>query len=184
MKRYIIIMLLIAMAATAMARQPKRGYRGFLDWNNDIATERYDDDLKITNYYSGISTSHGYQFNPNIFLGVGIGVENYRSLNRYIIPAYLHLRTDQKFGIFTPFGEVRIGYNLTDGGGIYFSPAIGYRFNWGRKLGVNLGVGLTVKGNKVDIYEFSYYDGTYISQSLKRKNETKCLFAIRLGIDF
>ena len=188
-KNRLIALLTAFIALGAFARQPEKGYRGFIDWNNDFTsyTEFLPGNKKIY-YYSGISTSHGYQFNSNLFLGAGLSVEHCRRDNSYIVPLFLQIRTDQKFGRFTPFGDLRAGYSLTDGGGIYISPSVGYRFNWGRKLGINIGFGVTIKGSKIDMYDINpevnpetgYLSYKYIGTA----HNTKTMFAIRLGIDF
>lgn len=186
--------MLFAMGLMAIARQPERGYRGFVDWNNDLTWyTTYDmgsSMLKTSElyYYSGVSTSHGYQFNPHLFFGAGVGVESYVYADEYIVPVFLDVRTDQKFGGFTPFADLRIGASLTDGGGFYLSPSIGHRFNWGRRVGLNLALGFTLKTGKIDVFNItpvdnifgSYWDMQYIGQ----KTRTKMMFAVRLGIDF
>lgn len=78
-----LLLLIAAMAVlpfTASALQPQRGYRGFVDWSNSakfdmgflsIENEPGDD----TEIFTGISTSHGYQFNNWLYVGGGVGFE-------------------------------------------------------------------------------------------------------------
>lgn len=102
-----------------------------------------------------------------------------------MLPFYVNARTDWKFGKFTPFGDVKLGYNLTGGGGVFFSPSIGYRFNWGRKLGINLGVGYTLKGYKSAVYQvIESPDGYQIIEEIGTRNRNQSYFTVRLGIDF
>ena len=139
----------------------------------------------VTYFYTGVSTSHGYQFNPNLFLGAGLSIEYNKHSDSFIVPVFLQVRTDQKFGKFTPFGDLRLGYSCTDGGGIYASPTIGYRFNWGRKAAINIGVGMTVKGSSYDVFDIVTGDDGY--QYMKyagRSHQTKLMFAFRIGFDF
>ncbi|MDE6381202.1 MAG: hypothetical protein K2L11_12085 [Muribaculaceae bacterium] len=152
MKRAFILSAAIAIAVfSASARQPERGYRGFVDWSNRYYTHS-NQYWSYTQYYTGISTSHGYQFNPWLFAGAGIDFEvkpyDIPNLNfyDYKLSLFTEGRTDLKFGIFTPFADVRIGYNANsqEDGNLYFSPFIGYRFNWGRKIGLNVGIGYTL----------------------------------------
>lgn len=188
MRRILFITLAVMIAFTASSRQPQRGYRGFMDWNNSlIERPGFLPADKNHYYYSGISTSHGYQINPMWFVGAGISVESNKKFGTltYIIPVFLQGRADFKLGKFTPFVDARIGYSLTDGGGIYFSPSIGYRFNWGRKLGINVGVGATIKGNKHDLFgETISPEGytIYVKTGSYRDHET--YFSFRVGIDF
>ncbi len=98
---------------------------------------------------------------------------------------FLQGRADFKLGKFTPFVDARIGYSLTDGGGIYFSPSIGYRFNWGRKLGINVGVGATIKGNKHDLFgETISPEGYTIYVKTGSYRDHESYFSFRVGIDF
>ncbi len=188
-KTILIALMLALIASVANAHQPEKGYRGFIDWNNDLTTytEFYHGN-RVTYYYSGASTSHGYQFNPSIFLGAGISAERCSRNSNYIVPLFLQIRTDQKFGRLTPFGDLKIGYSLTDGGGIYLSPTLGYRFNWGRRLGINLGLGVTVKGSKIDMYdinpEIDPSTGYLMYKYIGTEHHTKVMFAFRVGIDF
>lgn len=189
MKRILLLFAIAAVSIGAFALQPQCGYRGFIEWEN--STRRYlqlmDPNKKELHTYSGVSTSHGYQFNPNFYLGAGLTVQRNNYFNDWILPVFLQVRTDQKFGVFTPFGDMRIGYSLTDGGGIYFSPMVGYRFNWGRKLGINVGLGLTVKQVTYDIYDLVYNENGYWMTSVKtgkKGHYTDTYFSFKIGIDF
>ncbi|MDE7351214.1 MAG: hypothetical protein K2N25_09110 [Muribaculaceae bacterium] len=146
MKRTIFASSAILLAAICtFARQPERGYRGFVDWTNRI----YNNTTykKHTNFCPGIATSHGYQFNSWLFAGAGIDYTlsdcgyymygddgNFKyhhsyDPHNYYLSIFGDLRTDLQFGKFTPFGDVRLGWNASSQGTVYFSPTIGYRFN-------------------------------------------------------
>ena len=184
MKRNFILIPGLLLVLTAMARQPHRGYRGFVDASNDVRRTQVFTG-STTSYYSGLQTSHGYQFNPWLFAGAGIGVEYCQKFDSYIIPAFVQGRVDLRLGKLTPFGDVRVGYNLSEGGGAYFSPHIGYRFNWGRKVGINVGAGLTLQGYTAAVYDVrlspeGYWTMNYIGDS----KECNVYFSFRLGLDF
>ncbi len=189
MRRIFITMILAAVTLMASARQPERGYRGFAEWNNSITSYEFyywTGEKSETCYFSGISTSHGFQFNPNFFLGAGLSIEHSRKYNGYILPVFIQARTDQKFGKYTPFGDLRAGFSLTDGGGPYLSPSVGYRFNWGRKCGVNISAGLTLKWSHVDEYDIAQTpdgEGWYVTD-VKTRFDSKAFFSFRIGIDF
>lgn len=100
-------------------------------------------------------------------------------------PVFLQGRIDLKFGKFTPFGDLRLGANLAEGAGVYFSPTIGYRFNWGRKMGVNLGAGLSLAGYRAEHYEITVSDQNSLDfQYTGTHNHLRAYFSFRLGIDF
>ena len=103
----------------------------------------------------------------------------------WFIPAYAVGRIDLKFGKFTPFGDIKLGANLSNGGGIYFSPSIGYRFNWGYKVGLNIGVGLSLIGYQARVYDMT--DGnwsSFESHYIGTKHHANPYFSFRVGFDF
>lgn len=184
MKRLITITFLALATVLSYGRQPQKGYRGFLEWSNDIRSENFDG-CHFNSLYTGFSTSHGYQINPTFFVGAGLAMEKCGNLNNWIAPVFVQGRADFDFGGFTPFGDVRLGVNMAEGVGAYFSPTIGYRINWGRKAGVNLGVGLGIAGYKVEYYEGSYIGpGDYEIHYVDTKRRTRSYFSFRIGIDF
>ncbi|MDE6557209.1 MAG: hypothetical protein K2K55_09655 [Duncaniella sp.] len=193
MKRYLILILAaLLFCQMAEARQPQRGYRGFFEWSNSLRSEEmgypYNGGLILyreNTYYTGFSTSHGYQINPMFFVGAGLGMEMCTDFDNWIVPLFVEGRADLQFGKFTPFGDIRLGANLSEGTGVYFSPTIGYRFNWGRKMGVNIGAGLSLAGYKAYHYDIIMDDpGTFNMVYLGTKNHVRAYFTFRVGIDF
>lgn len=186
-KSILTLSLILLTAVSAFAGPPQRGYRGFAEWDNGITSYPQVDDSRKTVWFTGVSTSHGYQLNPNLFVGAGLMVEKSTQFGFWTLPVFTQVRTDQKWGKFTPFGDLRIGYNCCDGGGIYFSPTVGYRFNWGRRMNLNLGIGLTLRGSSIKQYNIEYdpddNEMAYISY-IGKKHQTKAMFTIRVGIDF
>ncbi len=204
MKRLFFATLAILLTAIcAVARQPERGYRGFVDWTNRINHGSYSYKGN-TNYCPGISTSHGYQFNRWLFAGAGLdytlddcsyykyGEDGkfhhhlHYDPHNYYLSIFAHGRTDFQFGKFTPFADVRLGWNATSDGTVYFSPSIGYRFNWGRKVGINVGVGYTLDGYRYERHvEGMTPEGFLIFVPTgEHFNYNKSSFTFRIGIDF
>ena len=192
MKRFSFIFLILIFCLPLFAKQPQKGYRGFLDWSNSIKNYDLPPLGRVTDYYTGVSTTHGYQINSWVFAGVGIDYEYYSDAGLHILAPYFDCRSDMKFGKFTPFADVRIGYNYSDGlditaekGGLYFSPSIGYRFNWGWKIGVNVGVGITLKGRKLDVIEIvPLPDNGWWGNKIGEKTNYQTFFSFRVGFDF
>ncbi len=188
MKRYLIYFFVIAFLATSVnAKELKSGYRGFFEWDNHLT--RYDEWIPgngATYYYTGISTSHGYQITPYIFAGAGLAIDYCGRDESLQMPLFLKLRTEQRFGRFTPFADLRGGYTLSDGDRWNLSPTIGYRFDWGRKVALNIGVGATVDFREVEIYDVcldestGYWTLSHAGQDIR----SKLLFTFRVGIDF
>ncbi len=202
MKRTLIAFFAILLTASCgFARQPERGYRGFVDWTNRIYNNDYDNH---TDFCPGLSTSHGYQFNSWLFAGVGIDYSledcgyyiwnqndkqhyhlHYDPTN-YFLSIFADVRTDLQFGKFTPFADLRIGLNANSYGTLYLSPSIGYRFNWGRKLGVNIGIGYTLDAYRYEIYDYGVSTDGYniFVPTGKYRNFNQSSFTFRVGIDF
>lgn len=187
MKRQIITFLAIAsITISAIARQPARGYRGFIDWNNSYRTTAvWGPSDRISTFYTGFSTSHGYQLNPMFYIGAGLDYEYCSKISSNILSLFAEGRADMQLDRYTPFGDIRLGYNFASGGGVYFSPSIGYRFNWGRKAGINLGLGLTLQGYSADVYEIiNNPNGYVISTKIGTHHGAVAFFSFRVGIDF
>ena len=64
MRRYLTLMAIVMIALSAMARQPRKGYRGFVDISGEYRSERFEpQDYRFRTIALGLSTSHGYQIN-------------------------------------------------------------------------------------------------------------------------
>lgn len=158
MKHIFTLILAVMLPLTTVARQPERGYRAFVDcsatFNLDIALYGGPTDSYV---WLGGSTSHGYQFNEWLYVGGGIGYETVLAPNarrpKRIFPVFADARADLAFGRFTPFADIKLGANFTRGAGMYFSPTIGYRFNWGRHTAINFAIGATFFGRQFHRYE-------------------------------
>lgn len=194
MKKNLILALALALAAAlpAAARQPQRGYRGFAEWSSSVRSEKFGSwdtegkvgTLRETLFHTGFTTSHGYQINPMFFVGAGLGMERDK-YDSWVAPVFLQGRADFEWGRLTPFADLRLGANCSQGAGIYFSPSVGYRFNWGRKTGLNLGAGLSLYGYSAHSYDLNLTDeGEWDYTYLGRRHGVKPCFSFRLGVDF
>lgn len=195
-----LIVLFVVLPFYASALQPQRGYRGFVDWSNSakidmgfLSIENQSGDE--TEIFTGISTSHGYQFNNWLYVGGGTGFEynldwkafenEYDENARYIIPIFVECRLDAKWRRFTPYFSVRLGANVADNGGVYFSPTVGYRFNWGRRSAINLGLGLTLFGYRSSYTEHIMQpDGGIDLGPTIHYQAHVVRFSLRLGYEF
>lgn len=193
MKKTLFTALLILSTFIAAARQPEKGYRGFVDGSVTLNTEiSFFGDGGPSNSYLwlGGSTTHGYQFNPYLFVGGGVGYETVVAPrdNRpsRIFPVFADVRTDLKFNRFTPFADVKLGVNFTRGAGLYFSPTVGYRFNWGRRTAINFGIGMTMFGRRMELKEhiFAPEGGIIGSEVVGHYHGVEVHPTFRLGIEF
>lgn len=187
MKRFLFLLsILCCLTCSVKGEKLQPGYRGFVDWSNSMRSYQLWEFLNKTDYYTGVSTSHGYQFNNWFYAGAGMDFEYCTNENKFILAPFIDGRADLTFGKITPFGDIRVGYSVNDGGGIYFSPSIGYRFNWGNKIGLNFGLGLTLKGYNKDLQDAVYYPemGWWDFITVGKYRGCYAFFSFRLGIDF
>lgn len=189
-------MLVAASTISAMALQPQRGYRAFVDWSNylDLNLGFLGGDPGSSRVFTGFTTSHGYQFNDWLYVGGGAGMEynlswkkygNNDGESRFIVPVFAEARLDARWNRFTPYFSAQLGANLSDHGGIYFSPMVGYRFNWGRKSAINFGLGATIFGRRYSYHEhINSPDGGIVEGPEVHYQGTLVKFTARLGFEF
>lgn len=140
-----------------------RGYKAFLNFGYSVGIGSQAEDAG--NVF--LSTTHGYQFCPNFYLGAGTGLHYYTSIDHFEIPIFVDARVDfrDEFSMmrkFTPFLDFKVGYAVFDKRGLYLCPMVGARMQMGRN-GLNFGLG-------------------YTSQSLYSENHGG--ITIQVGIDF
>ena len=198
MKRLLAILLLAITTLSSWSLQPERGYRGFIDSNNflDINMGFLVGGGSDSYVSTGFTTSHGYQFNSWLYVGGGTGFVynlNWKPLaqahkndkSRYVIPLFAEVRLDAKWNRFTPYFSAQVGANVAERGGFYFSPMIGYRFNWGRRSAINIGLGATLYGNTYSYLDHTYVPGVgHIDEAVKRYDGNVVSFTARLGFEF
>lgn len=126
-------------------------------------------------------------------MGGGAGYEynlnwkkyHHRDESRYVIPVFAEARLDARWNRFTPFFSVRLGANLAEHGGIYFSPTVGYRFNWGRKSAINFGLGVTLYGKWWSYQDYiESPDGGHVLGPETSYRGTVTKFTVSLGYEF
>lgn len=188
MKKLSLLLLLTLVSVFSIhSKDLEKGYRGFVDWNIEFGSYkayRYIDNTNLTNTEEyrasymlyGVSTSHGYQFNPHFFLGAGVWIQAAGGdvwRHKIELPVFLHGRTDWTFGKVPLYFDLRVG--LSRGARqlkavedrLLITPSIGYRLDWDRRVSANFGIGLSLHGGK----QTSNF--TFVS-----------LPAIRFGIEF
>lgn len=169
MKRNLLVITIITLwCLNAFAKEPVKGYRGFVELNADIAWVSTPYYVSISGSHNslryknetfclyGISTSHGFQFNSRWFIGAGVCIQsntNQIPSNIYLsVPVFLQGRTDWTIGKVPLYADLRIGRTISGSSTrygqdkVFVSPAIGYYFNWGRRVSANVGIGMSVHG--------------------------------------
>ena len=159
---------------------PRRGYKGFIDLGFSLGIN--DDDWSYRDDKFEFTTSHGYLFNPHLFVGLGIGLnyyvghydENYYPYDdedRFEVPFFAHIRTHFLNRRIAPFADAKLGYILTDENGVYFSPSVGCRFARSNRSAFWVSLGFSL---------IRYDDSRYHYN----RNYDKEAFTMRVGWDF
>lgn len=198
MKKALILFTFFLLAIGVKAEDLSRGYRGFLDWDNNVMSEHSGGSAsyKITYWNTGVSTLHGFQFNPHFYLGAGFAIGRRLAFDKYDYEdnstwgqLMIDARTDQTFGKFTPYADLKFGVwlNYWSGSGPFLTPSVGYRFHIVRKLNLNVGLGATMLWWSEGSWSTPVYDGAgniVGSKSHSGKTYLKGMFNFRVGIDF
>lgn len=143
------------------------GYKGFVDLGYGIGTG----DFKTGRVE--FSTTHGCQFAPYFFAGIGAGVNYFHDDSSVNIPIFADFRGTLPIPNtkVAPFLDLRLGYSILDVEGFYFSPSVGCRIATSEKCGVNIGLGYELQKVKID-----YYFGS--------ESVTAGAITIKIGYDF
>ena len=171
MKNFLFVAL-IALLTSTTSRAVEPGYRGFVDYGFLYGTGDFSEST-----LNEISTTHGYQIFPQLFVGAGVSVHLYKfdgSGIRYNLPVFGDIRWDILQTKFSPFVDFKGGYSVAgEFTGGYVSPSVGCRMALGEKLGINLGVGYTYMKTGYAWTWRSYYSDINMTG-----------VNIRLGLDF
>lgn len=166
------------------------GYRGLIDVGYTVGVGDYD-----FNRYE-LNTSHGYQFNPFFFLGVGTGLHymseyetagssiglDYRK-SKTDIPVFANIKCSMSKSKYAPFIDLKGGKYLTNNGGLYANISAGLRIATNEKNALNLSIGYTLQE-----LEFETFDRFLGSNSMAYSRKGRVLetegITIKLGYEF
>ena len=119
----------------------QQGYRAFFDINYTKGCGRFG-----LNRF-GFSTTHGYQFMPFLFAGIGVEYQRYNEEDNSKLrtfTTYADLRSEFLKSNFTPYVELRAGYTFKKNMGFFFNPQVGFRFGLSKaqpRLALNVSLG-------------------------------------------
>lgn len=158
-----------------------RGYVGFAGLDYGYCTGDFNNFLNF-----GFSTVHGYQINPYIFVGAGLGLYMWGEYRGgYIdlsVPMFFAARFTPLKKPITPFVDMRIGYAAGKVDGLYFNPYVGIRIGIRKSFAAYIGLGYQlqkmegVKDMKIN------YDTGKVSYT---KTKVNCnAVALRVGFEF
>ena len=166
------------------------GYHGFVDLGYTIGVGDYTFDR------FELSSTHGYQFNPYLFLGGGVGfhfMQKYETPYMDIplnsrdfmidIPVYAETRITFINGNISPFISGRGGYYFTHNGGIYLNASVGCRFAVSTNHAINVFVGYSNEKLEFETFERFTSSSSMNYSTEKRKLSTEG-FSIKVGYEF
>ncbi|MCM1320201.1 MAG: hypothetical protein NC217_07460 [Muribaculaceae bacterium] len=162
-KRLLCVIIASCSLLGLSARQPSIGYRGFLDWNGEVEADVIGAIYGAGQgtFYTGFTTSHGYQFKPWLYAGVGTGLIFWPKYSQvYAMPVFADCRIDIGKRLFSPFLDVRLGANTLHRAGLYLSATVGMSVKVYKDMGINFGLGYTMTGLNEYYGYFAYDDYT------------------------
>lgn len=170
MKKFTILLLLFVGCFTTAVSQvgPKR----FIDFGGVFSKGEYGEGK------FEISTAYGYQFNPYIYTGIGIGINYYLDSQVRAYPIFIHARGYLLDYFISPYLDLRGGYSISKIEGLYLSPSIGC------KIGpFNIGVGYVMQNRSKDIIKYGTSSGN--EMWITEHSTVKCEgFSLKLGFEF
>lgn len=150
----LLAVLVIAMAASICSAQS--GYKGMIEGGYMFNLERTEASVHTIEF----STTHGYQFNPYLFIGAGVGLNLVSSpVDVMYMPLYLDVKANLTKTKISPFIELKIGHTVLDVESFYLNPNIGVNYNFYKSLSAYLKVGYTYVAENCDVYGSDTYDG-------------------------
>lgn len=147
---------------------PEKGYKGFIEAGYSFGVGRYGEGRP--SFY----TSHGYQFNPYIFAGIGAGFNYFVDSKAVGVPIFADGRITFFNNNITPFFDVKVGYSVADVKGFFLSPSLGYRFGFNNDTALLLSFGYEMQFAEYYAIYFRYYYDTKICGGL----------ALKMGFEF
>lgn len=170
--------------------EAKNCYRGFVDAGYSIGVGDYDFGRFEVN------TSHGYQFNPYLFLGAGMGfhfMSSYKTSGMDIpldvrdsqvdIPVFANIRCNFSKKKVAPFVDVKGGTFVTNNGGLYVNASVGCRVTINEKQAVNVSVGYASEKLEFETFDrFTSHSSMDYTRS-KTKYDTEAV-TLKVGFEF
>ena len=149
----------------------QQGYKGFLDFGYTVGVGDFEED-RIE-----FSTSHGYQFNPHFYAGIGVGLSYFTDAEVLGVPIFAHIRANLLDKAISPYVDFRIGYSPTeDVKGFYMAPSIGCKIN-----SFNISLGYVMQ--KAPVYYYGY-SGGYYGYYYEESSENLGGFNFKVGFEF
>ncbi|MEO8069208.1 MAG: hypothetical protein ABI599_16030 [Flavobacteriales bacterium] len=158
----------------------QRGYSAIAELNMGIGYNGFGEKSSF-----GVQVINGYQVNPNLFAGIGIGLNQHFSGVAFA-PIFLDVRVNFLRQRVSPFidlaGGWAIGLTDDDEGGVYANPSLGVKFFVSRRTALQLSLGFRYQEGTERIETWNYYNGTvtdHYDQTFERNAAT-----LKFGVTF
>lgn len=189
-KVLLLTALLLSILGINAQNISKNCYRGYVDVGYSIGIGDYD----FGRYE--VNTSHGYQFNPYLFLGAGMGlhfIPSYKTKGMDIpldqreskvdIPLFANIHCNFLKKKVTPFIDVKGGTYVTNNGGLYINASVGCRFALNEKQAINLSVGYSLEKLEFETFDRFISHTSMRYTTVPTKYDTEAI-AVKLGFEF
>ena len=108
-----------------LKEEVKVSYRGFVDLGYTIGVGAVSNSDRVE-----LTTTHGVQIFPELFVGAGAGINFYHSSDGAIaLPFFVDVRTDILRSNISPFVDLKVGYSFGEVSGLYVTPSVGCKVN-------------------------------------------------------
>ena len=178
---FIITCSLFIVTSTALAQNTSK-YRGFVDLGYTVGLGDYGlDRMELV-------TSHGRQFNPHLYLGLGTGIHYYADFKTTFLPLFIDFRSTLAKSTSSPFLGLKLGYSLNTkddfNANFYVAPSFGVRFMITEKAAMNLSIGYSAQ--RIDFITYYPTDPRdyYGEYSYEESSEMTSGFSFKIGVEF
>ena len=192
MKKLFLFAMFICSVCLASTAQNTSGncYRGFVDAGYEVGIGDYEFGRFVVN------TTHGYQFNPYIFLGAGTGfhfMSEYKTKDMDIaldtreskvdIPIYANAHVNFTKNKISPFIDGKAGTFVTNNGGMFWNISAGCRIATNEKQAVNISLGYAAE--KLEFESFDRFNSSHdMSYTRKARVLNAECVTLRVGYEF
>lgn len=186
----VAILLSVAMCANAQ-NITENCYRGFVDVGYSLGVGDY----KFVR--TEVNTSHGFQFDPYLFCGFGMGLHlmpEYETEGMIIpldtrdrkvdVTIFANLRYNITKGQIAPYVDLKGGTFVNNNGGLYLYGALGCRIAINEKQAMNFSVGYSSENLEFETFSgLTYVSGTPLVDRTRTKYDTQSI-TIKAGFEF
>lgn len=145
-KKLGVIIIILTFVAESYAQSKGSGYRGFFEIDYTIGINGWEKKIPA------LQTSHGYQFNPWLYTGLGMALDWVTNSSRHdssMANFFVDIRSDLIRRKVCPFVDLKVGYTLLGADGLYVNPNIGCRITLTHRNGVNISAGYVSRCHSV-----------------------------------